>query len=80
MRSPRSLEPGTPRRSWSARRAPPSWLAGNVSPELILDSLVLAWPAPSSGRLTRAMTGPPDGRPVRLDATVIGRVQGVGFR
>jgi acylphosphatase len=26
------------------------------------------------------MTGPPDGRPVRLDATVIGRVQGVGFR
>jgi acylphosphatase len=26
------------------------------------------------------MTGSPDGRPVRLDATVIGRVQGVGFR
>jgi acylphosphatase len=26
------------------------------------------------------MTGPSDGRPVRLDATVIGRVQGVGFR
>jgi acylphosphatase len=26
------------------------------------------------------MTGLPDGRPVRLDATVIGRVQGVGFR
>jgi acylphosphatase len=26
------------------------------------------------------MTGPAGGRPVRLDATVIGRVQGVGFR
>jgi len=26
------------------------------------------------------MTGPQDGRPIRLDATVIGRVQGVGFR
>ena len=26
------------------------------------------------------MTETPDGRPARLDATVVGRVQGVGFR
>jgi hypothetical protein len=40
----RSLEPGhaTAFLERSARAA--EWLAGNVSPELILDSLVLAWP------------------------------------
>ena len=54
-------------------------LASNVSPELILDSLVLAWPRRPRGRLSALIVASTRST-ARLDATVIGRVQGVGFR
>ena len=78
-RRPRSRR-APPRRSSSARARSAELLAANVSPELILDSLVLAWPrapAPLPDRRRCAGRRTVD---VRLDATVIGRVQGVGFR
>ena len=48
-------------------------IAGNVSPELVLDDLALAWPRPRASSPRRVSDE-------RLDATVRGRVQGVGFR
>ena len=40
----RSLEPGHAPAFLERSARAAEWLAGNVSPELILDSLVLAWP------------------------------------
>ena len=47
-----------------------------ANPELVLDTLLIEWPRDRSGR---GMTNDEDHRQ-RLDATVRGVVQGVGFR
>ena len=77
-RSPGRSSRGTPRRSSSARRAPPSCSRRTSRPSS--SSMRSCSPGRAVGRPPdRAMT---DQRtaPARLDATVLGRVQGVGFR
>ena len=68
--SPAAIDPADARHS-SSRAASRRVAGRNVSPELILDSLVLAWPRPG-GRLTRRRD--PETGTVRLDATVSGHV------
>ena len=82
-RRPRPPRDSTGRRwtpSSTGSAGPRVLIAGNVSPELVLDDLALAWPRP---RATAAMTAAERGARrgvARLEATARGRVQGVGFR
>ena len=74
--------PSSPRRP--GRGPPTGWsgrgtlIAANVSPELVLDDLALAWPQRQGER--RVMADVADAAEVaRVEAMVRGRVQGVGF-